>query len=168
MGVGHALVPLTSEPMHTAQPIDSDENFAVAVLPHYAILVWRREITDRGAVALRDAFEVLHAQSGRFGFLTVVRPECSVMTSADVRAAVSDLLRTHEHSIAAAAVAHEGTGFVSAVVRSIITAINIATNARFANEVFSDRSSAISWLTQRLHEPDSQATSSLEQLLTEI
>jgi hypothetical protein len=54
------------------------------------------------------------------------------------------------NNIGAAAIAYEADGFKATIVRSVITAINLASSTRFPNRVFAGADQAIDWLAEAL------------------
>jgi hypothetical protein len=153
MFVGSPLSATASESL-AVHVIDTDENFAVALVASYIVLIWRRQITLRGVAAARRAFDHLRLSRGqtKIGLLTVIRQECKLVADADVRSAFAELLKFNERNIGGAAIAYEGGGFVSAVVRSVITAINLASGSHFANTVVGSSEEAQTWLLKAMQD----------------
>jgi tRNA U38,U39,U40 pseudouridine synthase TruA len=55
-------------------------------------------------------------------------------------------LKSYDKHLAGAAITFEGRGFKMTMVRSVITAINMASRTQFPNSVFADVDSAATWL----------------------
>lgn len=129
-----------------------DPNFAVASLDHYVLLVWRRDVTVAGARAVAAALTRLHAlkPKQKLGFITVITDTTVHSASSEVRQLMAATLKTHNLSIGAAAIAYELDGFWSAITRSVITAINIASRPAFPSEVSADVQDAIRFVTREL------------------
>jgi hypothetical protein len=79
-------------------------------------------------------------------FMTILEDKCVLTTSSEVRSRLADLLRKHQKDVAAAAILFEAQGFRMTMVRSVITAINLAMGGRIPNSVFGDFVSACAWL----------------------
>jgi hypothetical protein len=132
--------------------LQQSEDFAVATLDRYVLLVWRRQITAAGARAARDAMTRLYEARpfSPLGFITLIEEGCSLNTSAEVREILAGMLRDHNYVLGATAVAYERPGFVSAIVRSVITAINVASRAVFRTDVSARLDLAVRFITHVL------------------
>jgi hypothetical protein len=132
--------------------ISASTEYAVGRLHNYVILIWRRKTVASGVNDVRRGFlEVVRARTAsKLGFITVVDAECEMSAAPDVRGEVVELLRIYADRVGAAAVAFEGTGFRMTMVRSVITAINLASRSRFPSSVFTDKVSAALWLDQQM------------------
>jgi hypothetical protein len=150
--------------------IDADDSFAVALVASYIVLIWRRDITLRGVAALRRAFDHvrLHRSHTKAGLLTIIRKDCKLVAEADVRGALAQLLKANERGIGGAAIAYEGNGFVSAVVRSVITAINLASGSHFANTVVGNSEEAVAWLVKTMQDPSTETAEALRSVVTKL
>lgn len=134
------------------EQVVQDSNFAAATLDQYVLLVWRKQITIEGAQAVSGAMSRLHIARAKqkLGFITLIEDGCSLGTSAEVRNVMSAMLKTHNNVLGAAAIAYEREGFWSAMARSVITAINVASRAAFPSDVSSDVHDAITFVTNEL------------------
>jgi hypothetical protein len=108
--------------------------------------------TMQGARAVAQAFDMaIAARPGApLGFVTLIEKPAIRHAPNEVRVAVTELLRKHDRSIGAAVVIFEGHGFLATVVRSIITAINLASRASFSNAVFAEVKPAVAWLAETM------------------
>jgi hypothetical protein len=132
--------------------IAAPAEYAVGLLLNHVILVWRRKTLASGVTDVRRGFlEAGRGRPGRkLGFVTIVDAQCEMAAAPEVRDEVAELLRVYAAQVGAAAVAFEGTGFRMTLVRSVITAINMASRSRFPNAVFTDKVSAASWMEQQM------------------
>jgi hypothetical protein len=98
----------------------------------------------------RSAFErVIRSQPSRkIVFLTLVEPGCEIASS-EVRRDMAELLETYAGQLACAAIVLEDSGFRMTILRSIITAIDLASRTRFPNSVFSKVDSALTWIVNQ-------------------
>lgn len=159
--------PRTYSSPPSARTVEQHEDHLVIVMRSYVVLVWQQQITVKGVLALaRGLSQLKHERPDtKYGFLTVIRRDCKLITSSEVRESLASLLKTHESTIGAASIAYEGGGFVSAIVRSVITAINLASRSSFANAVFPSSEEATLWLTKQLREADTQVAPAIIGLL---
>ena len=148
--------------------VGSNPDFAVATIGSYVLLMWRKRIALQGVVWAKKAFadQRRTRPDDKISFLTVLHAECDLSTSAEVRKELADLLSTYKDCLASAAIAFEGEGFRMTMVRSIITAVNMATRMRFPNAVFGNTAEAVSWLHQRSTKADSSIR--VHQLITTL
>jgi hypothetical protein len=132
--------------------IDSTAEYAVGSLRDHVLLLWRRKVVQEGALPTRKAFleAIRDKPATKIGFLTVLEAQCVTAASSDVRTEFAEMLQAYERYIGAAAVTFEGQGFRMTMVRSVITAINLASRTRFPNSVFGDVNAAASWMSQRM------------------
>jgi hypothetical protein len=121
---------------------------AVATIADHVILYWKRKVVREGANWTRRAFldVARRLPDSKIGFFTVIDAGCDAKAGADVRDDMSELLKAYEDRIGAAAIAFEGQGFRMTMVRSIITAIALASRSRFPNSVFSKVPEAAAWM----------------------
>jgi hypothetical protein len=132
--------------------VDETETHAVGYRDNLVLLGWRTAGTMEGARAVARAFDVALAAcpDRRLGFVTLIEKPAIRHAPNEVRSAVTELLRRHDRSIGAAVVVFEGHGFLATVVRSIITAINLASRASFPNAVFAEVEPAVAWLAEKM------------------
>jgi hypothetical protein len=130
------------------QIVGNSPECAVGTLEQYVLLLWRRKVVLPGAGLARQAFiDVQQSRPGeKFAFLTVVEAQCDLSTPSEVRKEFAKLLSSHQDQLAGAAIVFEDQGFRMTVVRSIITAINMASRARFRSSVFDNVRTAAYWL----------------------
>lgn len=131
------------------QVIGSNPECAVGVLENYVFLCWRREIVQAGSTWARKAFlDVRRARpNDKVAFCTVVDAGCALSTPPEVRNDLAAMLKKHEAQLAGASITFEGKGFKMTMVRSVITAIYMASRSQFPNSVFGEIESAAAWLS---------------------
>jgi hypothetical protein len=127
--------------------IDRDA-YAVFSLERHVVLIWKKPPTLAGVLDCRRVFEVMRTRSNaRFGYLAIVEPRAGTNMPTEVRMALSMLVKEYQHSIAAAAIVFEETGFGASIVRSVVSAINLATRIEYPSKVDSSVGRAAAWLT---------------------
>ncbi len=133
------------------QVIGSSPDCAVGIIDCYVLLCWRRSIVQIGSTWARKAFAEVRRQrpDDKIAFFTVVDAACSLNTPAEVRNDLAALLKTYDAQLAGATITFEGKGFKMTMVRSIITAIYMASRSKFPNSVFGDVETAATWLSER-------------------
>jgi hypothetical protein len=128
---------------------------AVGVLDEFVLLLWRRRIVPEGVRWTKEAFAKLALKEDRkFVFLTAVVPGCDINTPTEVRKDVAALLKTYEWQLACAAIVFENNGFGMTIVRSVMTAIHMASRSRFPNAVFGSVESALAWMAAHTESND--------------
>jgi hypothetical protein len=125
-----------------------DPGFLVAVAGRYVIQI----VKDRGTMMtvslMRRALDDLSGRYDKFGYLGVIEAEAQLLLAPDVRNGMNALVKRYSSRFTGAAIVFEKTGFHATAVRSVVTAINLASRATHPNHVFSDVREGVSWLTQ--------------------
>ncbi len=127
-------------------------SYVVDTFEACVILWWRTEVSVEGARTAEKQFRRLkHADPNRkVGFITLLNREMDISTPPDARKEVARLLRQYDDFIGAAGIVYEGSGFQATAVRSIITAINLASRSSFPNKVFASHQLACAWTAGRI------------------
>lgn len=145
---------LPSAARHPPEPA-SPRSFSARSIGRIAVLIWHTEATLEGAEAIERIFGKLRGQNFAegLGFLTIIESKADIRAPAAARQAVAQILRDYGGDIRAAAIVYEADGFKATIVRSAITAINLASRSRFPNRVFSNTRQALDWLVDELKDP---------------
>ena len=122
------------------------EGHVAFIVDRVVVLIWRRPPELLGVEHCSKLFR----QMDRFGYLAVVQPNAGTQMPAQVRTDLSALLRSHEKKILGSAIAFEGRGFGAAIVRSVVSAIQLALQPPYPVKVTSDVLSAAQWLTDSM------------------
>jgi hypothetical protein len=139
--------------MLAAQNWMTGVEYSVCTLGNVVVLTWKGPPSVEGVKSCSLAFSALRRESRapQIGFLTIIEHVAGQGTMhAPVRSALGQMLKENEEIIRAAAIAFEGTGFRATVVRSVVTAIQMATRLKFHSSVFSERNAAAAWLINRM------------------
>jgi hypothetical protein len=145
-------------------------HFSTFAIGPAAILIWHERITVEGVESLTRVFKKLSETrvDDGFGLLTIIENGADVTTPADARNAMSKALNDYERWLRAAAIAYEADGFKATIVRSVVTAINLISGARFPNRVFRDNREALQWLGEKLQFNDLQRQPQLQRYLRPV
>ena len=82
----------------------------------------------------------------KFGSLSIVERKVGSSIDAEGRKGVADLSTKYTNHISGTAVICEGTGFRATAIRSIVTAVRMASRASHPQKVFATAEEAIGWL----------------------
>lgn len=141
--------------------IDNDDYAVFIVDTRIVVLVWKQPPSLAGVTDCRRLFQQVRTKrpGDKFGYLAIVESRAGTNMPADVRDALTLLLREYQGAIAASAIVFEGTGFRASIVRSVVSAINLATRLEFSSTVESDLTVGASWLMDRVKGSKLTATS---------
>lgn len=114
------------------------------------LIVFSDVMSVAEAEAMRRALTQLTAQHGRVGVLVLVGAHISFPVTPDVRTSISKVVNRFRDHIAAAAVVHAASGFKATLLRSVVTAINLAGVASYPCRVFPELQPALVWLDANL------------------
>jgi hypothetical protein len=130
-------------------------SFSARGIGRVAVLIWHTEVSLDGAKAIEAVFAQLRRRNFAkgFGFLTIIESKSDINAPTAARQAIAQALSDYGGEIRAAAIVYEAGGFKATIVRSVITAINLASSTRFPNRVFSNTRHALDWLADELQEP---------------
>jgi hypothetical protein len=101
------------------------------------------------AVSLvRRALADLSEQHEKFAYLSILEPGVALQLSPDLRESINAYVRRYSSRFSASAVVFEQAGFQATVVRSLVTAIHLASHASHPSQVFEDLRGAVTWLSR--------------------
>lgn len=144
--------------------------FEVFTLENILVLIWKAPPIYDGVKACARATEILRLNhpSKKIGFLTYVEPRAqSGSPSEPVRNGLSSFLRANQQHIVASVVIYEGTGFRATIVRSVVTAIQVASALDFPAQVSASRGAGAKWLLDKMRGQTQVGVSELVALLIE-
>jgi hypothetical protein len=127
--------------------------YSLNTIGEILILIWTGSPTVQGVGACSAMLTSLRRELSpkKVGFLTIIEPTAGQGTlPAPVRNALGQMLKEHENALQAAAIVFEGSGFRATVVRSVVTAIQMASQLKFRSSVFSDRYTGAAWLMEQM------------------
>lgn len=171
--VPSARVPVTQSDVRTLTTASGlvdvysrDPGFLVAVAGRYAIQVINNRGTMMTVSLMRRALDDLSARYEKFGYLGVIEPDAQLLMPPDVRNGMNALVKRFSPRFTGAAIVYEKTGFHATAVRSVVTAINLASRATHPNHVFSDVREGVAWLSQIT--PGEPAAGGLLQIIQQL
>lgn len=133
----------------TIEVYSRDPSVMVAVVGRYFLHLTRHGQASMTIVSQANrAVADLAARHERFGWVTIIEPEADLSLPADVKNGFNALVKRYSSRISGAAIVFEKTGFHAVAVRSLVTAINVASRATHPNRVFSDVREAVSWVNK--------------------
>jgi hypothetical protein len=121
----------------------------VAVAGDNMIVVIDRTLSVNGVLAIQRGFERLQQAYGRFGYLSVVEPSRLGTMDQRARRLMAELVGKYSPHIVAASFAVLGSGFRATAVRSVLTAIHVASRARHPMKAFAGLDAALVWYAER-------------------
>jgi hypothetical protein len=110
------------------------------------LVVVSNTLTLEAVEVIGRAMAKLAHRYGKLSSLSLVDRKSGPNTTFEARDAITDIVRKHSQSISGAAVVCEGTGFRSTAIRSIVTAIHMASRSQHSSKVFAAAEPAIQWL----------------------
>lgn len=123
-----------------------DGHTTVATFGPY-VLWWLRThmtyaILDAADAACADIVRTY----GTIGYIALFEPDATVMMPSEFRAPSAQFVARYSDRFFGAAMVYEPSGFKATVVRSVITAVHLASRARHPLRVTSDLAAAVDWL----------------------
>ncbi|MEO8177816.1 MAG: hypothetical protein ABI895_03190 [Deltaproteobacteria bacterium] len=118
----------------------------VAVSGRCMIHVCVNRATSTTISLVRRALADLAERYDTFGFLCVIEQGAPITLPADLRESVNAYVRRYSPRFSGAAIVFEAPGFQATVVRSLVTAVNLASRASHPTKVFGDLRTGCNWL----------------------
>jgi hypothetical protein len=123
-----------------------EPGYVVATSGRCLIQVLSDRTTSTTVSLIRRALADLSERHESFGYLCVLEPGAQLTLPPDLRESVNAFVRRYSERFSGAAIVFEATGFQATVVRSLVTAVNLASRASHPTKVFGDLPAASSWL----------------------
>lgn len=142
----------------------------VGEIDRLCVVVWRREVTrPRFAKQRAGLAEVAHKHPNGMGFICVVEPTAPPPGD-ELRRASADMIREHEGALLGVACVVEGTGFVAALARSVLSAIAMLLGPRRTPlSIVGTVAAATAWLAPKMKIADPTALArAIESLRAEL
>lgn len=118
----------------------------VATVGANVVLLVRYSLSVECLDALDTACAACENLHGRFGFLTHLDAGVPLPIGNAVQRRMETLQARHTSSFSAAAVVFRGSGFEATMVRSHVTAVNMASRTRHPSRVFAELEDGITWM----------------------
>lgn len=140
--------------MQIAPPIAYEgEGDLVTSIDQCVVVLLERSFTAHAASAIGTEMSRIVERHGKVHYLSVIS-SVKLREQHGARAAMANVVRRYTKSITGAAIVCEGAGFRPTVVRSVITAIHMASLASHPLRVFSTLDPALGWLLEQQPERD--------------
>jgi hypothetical protein len=123
-----------------------EPGYVVAVLGRCLIQVCIERTTSTTISLMRRALADLSERYDSFGYLCLLEPNAELTLPAELRESVNAYVRRYSTRFTGAAVVFEAPGFQATVVRSTVTAVNLASRASHPTKVFDQLRAGTSWL----------------------
>jgi hypothetical protein len=131
-----------------------DPGFVVAATDRYMIQITRTRGHQPGVRAMGHALEELATRHDKFGCIAVVESGAKLRLPADIREGYGALVKRYSPYFSGIAVIYEKSGFQATALRSLMTALNVASRATHPHHVFADVREGAAWVSKlTAHEP---------------
>lgn len=120
-------------------------NHILATWRNVVILVWRKDTTLEGVADAQRTYDDLAREHANGIFLMTIVEFGAPMPPPDVRDALATFLASGAGHTILSAVAHEGTGFRAAAVRSVVTGLAVLAKLPYPHKVFATADEACAW-----------------------
>lgn len=124
----------------------------VAIAGDCLVVMVGRTLSAHGVLAIQRGFERLELAHDRFGYLSLIEGSRVGTMEPRARALMAEVVGKYTRHIAVASFAVEGSGFRSTAIRSILTAIHVASRAGHPLKVFASLDAALAWYAERYPE----------------
>lgn len=125
-----------------------EPGYVVATLGRCLIHITSERITTTTVSLIRRAAADLSERHNAFGYLSVLEPSAQLSMAPDIRESIDAFAKRYSERFTGAAIVYELAGFQATVVRSIVTAVNLASRATHPTKVFDDLRAGTAWLTR--------------------
>jgi hypothetical protein len=144
-----SLPPDRGAPSLTATKIvEASDGWALATRGRLVITVWRNEVTlDRVTSVDRTIRALLPRCAGAgYGSITVIEPGISMRMNDDARTASTDLQKRYAAQMKCSGYLVEGTGFLTAAVRTMTAGMHLLTRSPYPIKTFATMPDLASWV----------------------
>lgn len=143
-----------------------EPGYVVAVAGRYLIHIHAERTTSTTVGLIRRALSDLEARHERFGYVCVMERSAELILPSDVRASINAYVKRYSHRFTGAAIVFEEAGFHATVVRSLVTAVNVASRASHPTQVFGELRAGLAWLSRLT--PGEPTSTRLHQIVQEL
>ncbi len=131
------------------QVYSQESSYVIAAVGRCLIHIVRDRTTATTLSLMRRASAELAESYPTFGYLAILENGAQIMMPPDIRDGVNAFVRRYSSRFTGVAVVFEKTGFHGTALLSVVTAINFASQAKHASEVFTSVPDAALWLSRR-------------------
>lgn len=137
----------------SATIVANTRDYCFATWQEFLVVFWKRDTTLEGALAVTEAMlRFGRSQADRIGVITVVE-ETATLPPGNVRDALAEFLKAGSGVIRASCLVHEGTGFRTAAIRTLVTGLTLLAKQPFPHKVFATVEDAASWIVPQMPHP---------------
>lgn len=137
-----SLREFTEPPTQAASVFHSSRDLIVGCSGNLLLVVWRNETTCEGVEICREHLvDVCSGRGCEFAIMIVVEKRAQLPESA-ARDALASLMHDASKWIQVSALVFEGTGFIAAAIRGVVTGISMLARQSFPHRVFDSVSDA--------------------------
>jgi hypothetical protein len=134
------------DPARELTQYSQEPGYLIAVTGRCLIHLVSERTTSTTVSLVRRALADLSDRYDTFGYLCVLEPGAPLTLPADLRESINAYVRRYSTRFSGAAIVFEGAGFQATVVRSLVTAVNLASRASHPTKVFDNLRTACDWL----------------------
>ncbi|MEO8801082.1 MAG: hypothetical protein ABI551_24535 [Polyangiaceae bacterium] len=135
----------SSEGLGAAALVVETNDHLIGTWRNVVIIVWKQETTLAGVDAGQKAYDDLAKANPSGVFLLTIVESGAPMPSSSVRDALARFLANGNGRTLLSGVAHEGTGFRAAAVRSVVTGLAVLGQLPYPHKVFATVNEAAAW-----------------------
>lgn len=128
--------------------VEASAGWALATRGRLVLSVWRDQVTLERIDAVDRAIVALLPHCGGLGYgsITVIEPSLENRMNAEARAASTELQRRHSGQMKCSAYLVEGTSFLRATVRTVLSNMRRITRSPFPIRAFATLPEVVTWV----------------------
>lgn len=131
--------------------LHATEGFRLATCHNVVIIEFSRNLEIAEVKRLLHVIKAHHQVVGhQLGLLYLARIGQAPPPEAEAKVLYQDLMKDRDERLAACAVVCDRSGFVAAMVRSIVTGLILMARPRFPTKVFAELGEASNWLSNEM------------------
>jgi hypothetical protein len=128
--------------------VEASDGWALATRGRLVVTVWRNDVTFERVRSVDRVIRALLPRCGEAGYgsITVIEPGISMRMNDDARAASTDLQKRYARQMKCSGYLVEGTGFVTATVRTMTAGMHLLTRSPYPIRVFAMLPDVAAWV----------------------
>ncbi len=133
--------------------LDKTDDFRLAAWRGVILLIWRMRSTAQGVERSYAAVRERAARPGGVVLMNVVPPNPSSPPDEATRKALRQVVQSPPAGLAGVATIHEGSGFISAFIRALVSGLQRLQSGVLPMRVFQGPREAAPWAAEHLRDP---------------